>query len=73
MYTHKPLPREHSSGEEARISHICHGRCLMKNRQSGESSNTPQESKGRSWELIVLLTVIIVGLLGLIVKALGVF
>ena len=45
----------------------------MKNRQSGESSNTHQESNGRSWEMIVLLAVIIIGLLGLIVKALGVF
>ena len=45
----------------------------MKNRQSGEASNTAQEPKGWSWELIVLLTVIIAGLLGLILKVLGVF
>lgn len=45
----------------------------MKNRQPVVSTNTPQESKGRSWELYVLLAVIITGLLGLIVKALGFF
>ncbi|MCC6396117.1 MAG: hypothetical protein IT282_03790 [Bacteroidetes bacterium] len=45
----------------------------MKNRQPVVSTNTPQEAKGRSWELFALLAVIILGLLGLIVKTLGIF